>query len=316
MRYLAGRWYESKAMVRAEYGEYWKGILLGRRGRIAVVFSYLGARRKHYGDRFDHVKQEITYIGEGKRGDQQLNPRNEALVEAAKSGKEVDVFLDCGDLLKPKRLLCAGKWSVSSAAYQRRDSRRVFVFKLCPAKREVGEFLRFTFGAVGSDPGFERDLRSFSRARERFYSRNLGILRARDNILGEIGEYFAVKHFNRKHRLPAIRLAATFKDIDAIQIKSGKRLAIKTVGAFPGTTSSIWSKTPADEIDAFLICHLDREHLTPRFICQISASKAVDLLRRDQYQGSRKLRVDAELLRRSILLYGDKRPWLKSPGRS
>jgi hypothetical protein len=110
MNYQLGKWYEAKRQVRAAYGEYWKGILL-RGDRVAVIFNFHGARRIHYGDFFDPATGTIRYVGEGKTGHQVLNARNKRLRQMCGSGLPLDLFLDCGDLFSPKKLLYVGKWS-------------------------------------------------------------------------------------------------------------------------------------------------------------------------------------------------------------
>lgn len=296
------RWYDSKNEVRAAYGEYWKGILL-KENQIAVIFNFEGARRIHYGDALDYEKGEITYIGEGKQGDQTLNARNKALCDACAEQKKVDVFLDCGDIFKPKKILYAGKWLVSDYIYKKINTRKVYQYRLIPSSTKIIDFLHFTFNA-SSDKKFEHDLENFATSRAKLYNDHSGIMRTRDNIIGEIGEYFCIKEFNKKETNPLVRLTSAFKDIDAISIKSGKRYAIKTIGKFPFNTSNIWSKDIETSIDYFLICHLHPEKLKPIFICMISAKKAKAFLRKDNYQGSNKLKIDESFVRASKILYG------------
>ncbi len=149
-----GNWYESIRQVRTLYREYWKGILC-RNGDIAIIFEYKGSRRVHYGDRLDYHKGQITYVGEGKSGDQKLTPRNQALITACETGREIKLFMDCGDVFKPKRLLYAGKWMVVGNAYTRLPedpTRSVFQFTLEPSNKERAQilnFLSFSFDTVG-----------------------------------------------------------------------------------------------------------------------------------------------------------------------
>lgn len=97
-RFRPGELYASKRQVREHYREFWKGILV-RGKRVAIIHAYKGlARRVHYADQLDPVTMTLTYIGEGKTGDQQLTRGNRALVEAAATGEPVDVFFDCGDI--------------------------------------------------------------------------------------------------------------------------------------------------------------------------------------------------------------------------
>ena len=304
VKFTLGRWYSSKDQVRAEYGEYWKGILLGKKDDIAVIFNFLGARRKHYGDEFDVDNRRILYVGEGKSGDQKENPRNLALIDAEKSGRSIRVFLDCGDVFSPKKLLFAGQWHVRGKEYVSVDGRMVYRFRLEPEDQATAEHLVFTFGTLGANDNFESDLKSFAAVRQRLYAQHGSIVRSRDNIVGEIGEYFAIKKFNLKYPAqPLIRLSGSHKDVDAIQAGTGKRFAIKTIGKIPSMTSNIWSKNIAEAVDAFLVTYLDRDVLEPIRVFKVTASQAEPFFKMDQYQGCRKLRVDDNLIRISKTIF-------------
>jgi hypothetical protein len=300
-----GKWYGSKEEVRNSFGEFWKGILI-RDNRIGIIFNFVGARRIHYGDKLDYNKGEIFYIGEGKKGNQTLNSRNQVLVNAVKNNNKIEVYLDCGDIFKPKKILYAGHWNVIKHKYITVDNRKVYQFKLVPSKNEIIDFLHFTFNTSGTDKLFEKDLDKFAKARTVLYKTHAGIMRSRDNIIGEIGEYFAIKEFNRQAENQLVRLTSAFKDIDAISIKSGKRYAIKTIGSFPSATSNIWSENIIASVDYFLICHLDPMMLKPRFICILSSKKAAAFLRKDNYQGSYKLKIDDGFLKISKILFDNR----------
>ena len=305
MTFKAGNWYESSREVRKKYGEYWKGILV-RGHDISVIFEYVGSRRKHYGDELDLERGLLKYVGEGKSGDQQLNARNKALVEAKKNGISITVFFDCGDVFSPKRLLCAGKWVVNSYRYVTVGSRKVFLFTLKPIDDEITKLMRFIFGAANAvNKSFERDLTAFSKARIRLYERHPDVVRSRDNIAGEIGEYFAVKVLNKALKCtPVIRLSANEKDIDAIQIGNGKTFAIKTIGKPYQSTSNIWSEEPGKHVNYFVIVYLDRDVLTPIYVLLVSARLASRYMKKDAYQGSKKLQVTPELVKRGKMLFG------------
>src|SRR6187431_2996789 len=123
MRYELGKWYEAKRQVRSAFGEYWKGILL-RNTKVAVIFNFAGARRIHYGDYFDPRTGTIRYVGEGKKGAQTLNPRNKRLHVMRGGDELLDLFLDCGDLFSPKKLLYAGKWAVAKSQFRSLNGRK------------------------------------------------------------------------------------------------------------------------------------------------------------------------------------------------
>jgi hypothetical protein len=302
MSYELGKWYEAKRQVRARFGEYWKGILL-KKASVAVIFNFSGARRIHYGDFFDPGTGSIRYVGEGKRGNQVLNSRNRRLHDICGSADLLDLFLDCGDLFSPKKLLYAGKWMVVNSEFKSLGGRKVYLFTLQAHTDKVIEFLKFTF-FDNQHAKFERSLRRFSKARHAIYQAFPDVLRTRDNIAGEIGEYFAIKALNQSERNSVIRLASGVKDIDAIQTRNGTTYAIKTIAKIPQTTSNIWAKIPAESVDYFVIVLLSHEDLTPTCVLKISSRKAAQFLKMDRYQGAWKLQVNELLLERAKLLHG------------
>jgi len=188
----------------------------------------------------------------------------------------------------------------------------VFLFTLRPVDDEVRELIHFIFGSAnGVNRTFEQDLAAFSKARRRLYDRHSDVLRSRDNIAGEIGEYFAVKALNKTYKTaPVIRLSANQKNIDAIQIGNGRTFAIKTIGKPFQVTSNIWSEEPGKHVDYFVVVYLDPGALIPRYILLVTARAAARFIKKDTYQGSRKLQVTPELLRRGKIIFGS------APGRS
>jgi hypothetical protein len=309
MIYQLGKWYEAKRQVRAQYGEYWKGIL-SRKNKVAVIFNFHGARRVHYGDFFDPRRGTIRYVGEGKAGNQVLNPRNKRLHEMRGSAALLDLFLDCGDLFSPKKLLYAGKWMVVNSEFKAFNGRRVYLFTLKAHTNNVIEFLKFTFFDA-QHAKFERALSRFSKARHAIYRGFHDVLRTRDNIAGEIGEYFAIKALNDSEKNSVIRLSSGLKDIDAIQTRNGTTYAIKTIGKIPQTTSNIWAKKPEESVDYFVIVLLNHENLVPDCVFKLSSRNAVRFLKMDKYQGAWKLQINALFLKRAKLLHG-KRPRLSA----
>ena len=302
MNYDLGKWYEAKSKVRAAYGEYWKGILL-KDNRVAVIYNFAGARRIHYGDSFEPSNGTIRYVGEGKSGNQTPNSRNKRLHAMSGTDALLDLFLDCGDLFSPKKLLYAGKWTVAKSELVQIEGRTVYLFTLKAHSATVVEFLTFTFFDA-QHTEFERILETFSQARHALYRDFPGVLRARDNIAGEIGEYFAIKALNKSEKRSVIRLSSGLKDIDAIQTGIGTTYAIKTVGKIPQTTSNIWAKDPASAVDYFVIVLLNHESLRPDFVVKISSRSAIHFLKKDNYQGAWKLQINERFLVRARLLQG------------
>jgi len=302
MNYKLGKWYESKNQVRADFGEYWKGILLSGK-RTAVIFNYSGARRVHYGDTFNPGSGVVQYIGEGKSGDQVPNARNQRLLDLKDSGGPLELFLDCGDLFKPKKILYAGKWHVSGAVYRASGDRNIYVFDLVPSTMKIIEFLKFTFFDT-QHRKFESELKSFAQARSKLYGDYPEVMRVRDNVIGEIGEYFAVKALNDKEKNPVIRLSSGIKNIDAVQIKNGRTYAIKTIGKIPQTSSNIWATKPEEAADDYVVVLMDHDKLMPVCVMRMRAQMAAKYMRDDRYQGSKKLAVTAEFARNAQVLMG------------
>lgn len=306
--FRAGELYPSRSVVRAHYREYRKGILV-RDGDVAVIQAYRGlARRVHYPDSLNPETLELRYVGEGLRGDQSLARGNGALYDAANSGRLVGVFLDCGDIHLPagrekgfeKHLLSAGPWKITKAKYgpHPTEGRMVWMFTMEPADDETRAILQSVF--QDGVAAFEDVLRRFATVRTELYSSFAHILRARDSIAGHVGEYFAVKRFNKRFpERPLVRVRSNFKDLDAIQTGSGARYAVKTVTKATQTTSNIW--TPLADlprsIDAFLVLDLDPFALEPRGLFRLPVSKAPRFWRTDRYQGAGKLSFDEEFRR-------------------
>jgi hypothetical protein len=301
--FKAGELYASRSQVRDHFREFRKGILV-RDGRVAIIQAHKDfARRIHYADHLDPVSMTLTYIGEGRRGDQELTRGNKALAEAAEKGQFVDVFFDCGDIQLPqgkekkfeKHYLAGGEWRVASAKHQwhAAEGRKVWTFALVPRDENTRKTLQAIF--LDAATGFEPLLKKFALLRKALYTEFDHILRARDSIAGHIGEYFAVKGFNTRYRdRPLVRVRSNFPDLDAIQTGSGARFAVKTVTAVRQHTSNIW--TSLDElprtIDAFLVLDLDRDKLEPKGLFRLPIAKAKRFWTIDNYQHAGKLLID------------------------
>ena len=63
------------------------------------------------------------------------------------------------------------------------------------------------------------------------------------NVVGELGEYYAIKFYNNTPNLPNLALADKgVKNIDALS-RNGEIYSIKTVSSRKGTTGSFWDPT-------------------------------------------------------------------------
>ena len=309
VKFILGHWFSLKDQVCAEHGGSRGRILLGSKDVIAVIFDFLGARRTHYGDEFDIENRRIMYVGDGNTGDQKENPRNLALINAEKSGKPIRVFLDCGGIFSPKKLLFAGEWHVRGKEYVSVAGRMVYRFRLEPEDRATTEHLVFAFGELGANDNFESDLRNFAAVRQRIHAQLGTNVRSMDNILGEIGRYFAINKFNLKYPAhPLIRLSGSHKDVDAIQAGTGKRFAIKTISIIPSMTSNIWTKNIDEIADAFLVTCLDCDILEPNLVFTVTMSQAAPFLKQNRVQGCRMLRVDEKLIGISKTIFSSAKP--------
>jgi hypothetical protein len=304
-----GALYASRSQVRAAYREFWKGILV-RDERVAIIVAYEGlARRVHYRDRLVPRPMRLEYVGEGLQGSQSLTRGNVALRSALGSEDPVDVFFDCGDIQLPvgeeqkfeKHFVAGGQWRVVRARYAAAisEARRVWRFTLVPTDVATELMMEAIFGGVPV-ASFEDLLKRFARVRRQLYDRFPHILPARDSIAGHVGEYFAVQRFNRKFPdVPLVRVRSNFRDLDAVQTRTGRRFAVKIVTDIPSKTSNIWCPFPhiRERLDDFLIVHLDRDELRPRNMYRLPASRAEPFWFEDTYQRSGKLNIDERFLR-------------------
>lgn len=304
--FKAGSWYESQEQVRLPLRNPAKGIAATSRS-ITVISSHHGARRRAYEDYLDLGRGRLSYVGHGRRGHQQLDHWNSLLPVACLTNSSVMVFLDCGDLFRPKRLLYAGEWTVEGWDYTKERGRWIFRFDLRPVHPDTIDILRYTFLHDSLLTQFDQALRRFARQREHLYTDYPFVMRTRDNIAAEIGEYYAIRHFNRALPNQAlIRLRSGFRDVDAIQAGTGKAFAIKTTTRLGAASSSIWSSSLLEtnkrrrprfsiQIDQFIVVLLSLD-LKPIFIGVVPARHIASLLRREGYQKSWKFLINKALL--------------------
>ena len=90
-----------------------------------------------------------------------------------------------------------------------------------------------------------------------------GVLRTK-NIVGELGEYYAVDFYTKNPKLPGLSMAPpTVKNIDALS-RNGEIYSIKTITSRKGTTGSFWDpesiKSNEKKFDYLLIVILDDEY--------------------------------------------------------
>jgi hypothetical protein len=322
--FVVGKWYDSQRDLRTPTHNPAKGISRWR-SRNFIVVTYHGSRRAPYDDKLDLGSGFLSYVGHGRTGDQERDHWNRILIEAYRTDDDVEAFLDCGDLFKPKQLMYAGKWKIIRWRRRRENGRMVFRFLMVPSSPELLQDLRDTIMYPPENKQFEKALTRFAAARDRLYTDFAAVLRARDNAAGAVGEYFAIRAFNSScSGQPLIRCSSSFRDVDAIQAGTSKGFAIKTVTRFPALSSSIWSDElgkrrrakvarksargggPVALIDRFIIVVLD-QRLRPRFIGHMDTPTARLFAKQDHYQGSNKLQVCEALVRhkRMVVLHGN-----------
>ena len=90
-----------------------------------------------------------------------------------------------------------------------------------------------------------------------------GVLRTK-NVVGELGEFYAVDFYNKNSKLPNLSFApTTVQNIDAISRK-GETYSIKTISSKNGSTGSFWNKESIDKnekkFDFLLIVILNQEY--------------------------------------------------------
>jgi hypothetical protein len=89
------------------------------------------------------------------------------------------------------------------------------------------------------------------------------ILRTK-NIVGELGEFYAIEFYCKNPKLPSLSIAPiTVKNIDALS-RNGEIYSIKTVSSKKGTTGSFWDPRSIEnnekKFDYLLIVVLDNSY--------------------------------------------------------
>ena len=90
-----------------------------------------------------------------------------------------------------------------------------------------------------------------------------GVLRTK-NIVGELGEYYAIEYYTKNSKLPSLFIApVTVKNIDALS-RNGEIYSIKTVSSRNGTTGSFWDPESIEKnekkFDYLLIVIIDQSY--------------------------------------------------------
>ena len=319
--------------LRSYFREIQKGIMekAGKRTIRAIIVNFPAHKKRHhgYGDSVDLGRGRINYIGQGRLPgiDQKPVAGNRILIEARDSGAPVKVFFDCGGVSfappKPaagtprreKQLFYAGEWLVEGFRHQNDESarRKVFRFQLKFIGDPKGlELLRYVFIQKGISPEFERRLRIFSKQRLAFYNSAPLIMQSFDSIVSQVGEYFAIKSVNtRCPNDPLLRLRGGFKDIDAVQLSTGKSFAIKSMSGYPAVSSNIWASESElrDRVDNFLIAVFSESRdLVPMFVARMSTATILKLglLTKAKRQGNvLQLKVGSTFIKHAECIWGE-----------
>ena len=99
-----------------------------RNGRLISLLTDFGRINPCYPDFHGATPQEIHYTGYGRRGDQKLDPPNQALHNAIESGHSVPLF----NKLAPGRWQFLGQWVVTGGKYifDEKQNRMLWKFTL------------------------------------------------------------------------------------------------------------------------------------------------------------------------------------------
>ncbi|HEV2911930.1 MAG TPA: hypothetical protein VGX92_01325 [Pyrinomonadaceae bacterium] len=120
-------WEEVNRTHRIQSGVYQRG------GRLISLLTDFGRINPCYPDRQDEAGETIYYTGDGRRGDQYLNPGNRALLAAIESGHAVPLF----NKLAVGRWQHMGYWRVTDGRqrYDEVEKRMLWIFTLRRARR-------------------------------------------------------------------------------------------------------------------------------------------------------------------------------------
>ncbi|HKP69907.1 MAG TPA: hypothetical protein VJV05_11535 [Pyrinomonadaceae bacterium] len=115
-------WRELSAVHRVRNGIY------HRNGRLVSLLTDFGRINPCYPDFHGTTREVIHYTGSGRRGDQKLDPPNQALHNAIESGHSVPLF----NKLAPGRWEFLGHWTVTAAEYvfDEKQNRMLWKFTL------------------------------------------------------------------------------------------------------------------------------------------------------------------------------------------
>ncbi|HEX8776227.1 MAG TPA: hypothetical protein VF735_21840 [Pyrinomonadaceae bacterium] len=122
-------WAEVNRTHRIRNGVYQRG------GRLISLLTDFGRINPCYPDQWDATSDKIYYTGDGRRGDQYLNPGNRALLSAIESGHAVPLF----NKLSTGRWQHMGQWRVTAGRqlYNEAEKRMLWLFTLERAE-EIG----------------------------------------------------------------------------------------------------------------------------------------------------------------------------------
>jgi hypothetical protein len=121
-------WAEVSRTHRVRNGVYQQG------GRLISLLTDFGRINPCYPDRASEDEETIYYTGNGRRGDQYLNPGNRALLAAIESGQSVPLF----NKLAVGRWQHMGFWRVTEGKqlFDEKENRMLWQFTLRRVKKE------------------------------------------------------------------------------------------------------------------------------------------------------------------------------------
>jgi hypothetical protein len=124
-------WAEVNRTHRIRNGVYHRG------GRLVSLLTDFGRINACYPDRLDASGERIYYTGDGRRGDQYLNPGNRALLSAIETGHAVPLF----NKLAVGRWQHMGHWRVIAARqiFNEEENRMLWLFTLEKAEAQSNQ---------------------------------------------------------------------------------------------------------------------------------------------------------------------------------
>ena len=135
-----------------------------------------------------------------------------------------------------------------------------------------------------------------------------GIIRTK-NIVGELGEYYAIKYYKQLKGLPNLSLAPPgVKNIDALS-RNGEIYSIKCISSLNGTTGSFWDPKSIEENNQkfhFLIIVILNEDYSVAKILELTWNDFIKHKKYNKRMNNYNISITNKLLNEVKLVYEKK----------